>query len=102
MSANLGGGVGTEAAPQKIEGMRRSPTEGKGKARLWLILIAALIGGGYWAYQKGWFKQSSASSDPADTKQRGRGRGAGQNAMVSVASARIGDIPIYLNGLGSV
>jgi multidrug efflux system membrane fusion protein len=94
MSANVEGGVETKAAPRQEE-RRRAKAKGKGRTRLWLLLIAVLIGGGVWLYQRERAKQ------PAPAKPQG-GRGAGGNALVSVAAARTGDIPIFINGLGSV
>jgi membrane fusion protein, multidrug efflux system len=91
MSANEDAAVETEA--------RRSVhAKGKGRTRLWLLLVAVLIGGGYWAYQK---QRAKQAPEPSQAKQQG-GRGGGPGALVSVAAARIGEIPIYLNGLGSV
>ncbi|HEY7181867.1 MAG TPA: MdtA/MuxA family multidrug efflux RND transporter periplasmic adaptor subunit [Blastocatellia bacterium] len=100
MSANVKGGVETEATPRQVD-EQRARAKGGGRTRLWLLLIAALIGGGYWVYQKERGSQPSNSPGAQDGKRQG-GRGGGQNAMVSVATARTGDIPIYLNGLGSV
>jgi membrane fusion protein, multidrug efflux system len=100
MSANVKGGVDTEATPQQVD-ERRARAKGGGRTRLWLLLIAALVGGGYWAYQKERASQPSNSPGAQDGKRQG-GRGGGQSATVSVAAARTGDIPIYLNGLGSV
>src|SRR5262245_27393436 len=100
MSANVKGGVETEATPRQVD-ERRARAKGGGKTRLWLLLIAALIGGGYWVYQKERASQPSNSTGAPDGKRQG-GRGGGQSAVVSVAAARTGDIPIYLNGLGSV
>jgi multidrug efflux system membrane fusion protein len=100
MSANVKGGVESEATPRQVE-EKLARAKGGVRTRLWLLLITALIGGGYWAYQKERASQPSNSPGATDAIRQG-GKGGGQSAMVSVAAARTGDIPIYLNGLGSV
>src|SRR4051794_24293281 len=64
----------------------------------WLIalLVIAALGIGIWAF---WFRGKSA---PAGTEQAtGRGAGGREVPVVAIA-AKQGDLPIYLNGLGTV
>ena len=93
MSAKIQNIIETEAPPPQER--RPSRTARRGRTRLWLLLLAALIGGGFWAYEQGRARQA------ADAKQQ-QGRNAAPNILVAVASARVGNIPVYLNGLGSV
>lgn len=99
MSAKIEDSLEAGAPPGHGDERRRARVKGKSRTRIWLLLVAVLIGAGYWVYQKERPKLEALSS--SDAKQQGR-RGGGQNALVSVASARTGDIPIYINGLGSV
>jgi len=59
---------------------------------LWLLLLAALIGGGFWIYE-----QARDKRDVAAKQQQARN--ATPSILVAVAPARVGNIPVYLNGL---
>ena len=87
---------------------------------IWGLLgTAALAGGGYWGYQKyaatpmdsvaradGKSKSDdadkSAKGAKGDAKGAGKGGGRGAAAPVAVATARAGNVNLYLNGLGTV
>lgn len=76
------------------------------KWAVWLLSLAALGGGGYWAYLK-WY-QAPADSAAADAKgdakdKSAKGKGKGRPvAPVAVAMARSGPVNVYINGLGTV
>ncbi len=78
-----------EAAPQPVppSPSRRSR---RGRPELWLLPLALLAGAGYWLLA------APATGKPEATKR------AAHPVPVVVASARQGDLPVYLDGLGSV
>ncbi len=88
---------------------------------VWLLSLAALGGGGYFAYQK-WYAapadavagKDDAVAGKADGKSDGKGDAKGEGkkgkgkggarpvAPVATAVARSGPVNVYLNGLGTV
>lgn len=60
---------------------------------LWLIAFVALAGGGVWLLEK-WQAQGAATRPARE--------GASFSVPVAVAQAQKGEIPVYLNGLGTV
>ena len=62
---------------------------------MWLLLLAALLGGAFWMYER-------AQTRRAVVAQQQQGKNASPSVLVAVAPARVGAIPVYLNGLGSV
>lgn len=74
-----------------------------GRAWVWLV-VAVLAVGSYWYYRASHAKDPQNAAAPA-TGAKGSGRGAGAGGFsipVVVATATKGDLPVYLNGLGSV
>src|SRR5262245_53403328 len=77
-----------------------------GQSRAWIwVVVAALAIGGFWYYRS----SRSSSKDPqaaaapgAGSGRGGRGGGANFTVPVVVATTTKGDLPVYLNGLGTV
>jgi len=92
MNANASS-VTTEANPP-VENTREanSPKIRKHRWWLWLIAFAVLAVAGFWGFSK-WQAQSAATK-PA--------REGAPSVPVAVAQSKKGEIPVYLNGLGSV
>jgi membrane fusion protein, multidrug efflux system len=80
----------------------RAPSSGR--AWIWLIVVACIAVAGYWYYRASYARDArSAAATPAAAKGGGRGPGAGNFTIpVVVATATKGDLPVYLNGLGTV
>ncbi|MEP6534945.1 MAG: MdtA/MuxA family multidrug efflux RND transporter periplasmic adaptor subunit [Bryobacteraceae bacterium] len=70
---------------------------------IWLAAIAAL-GIGWWIYHgRTVLSQDKQSANSADKgREGGGGRGQAQETPVAAAKARLGNIPVYLDGLGAV
>jgi membrane fusion protein, multidrug efflux system len=71
---------------------------------LWLVLLLIVGGGLYW-YYRGSASAKSGSDQSQSTSGSGRGRGRGSAngpIAVVVASAIKGDMPVLLNGIGTV
>lgn len=68
---------------------------------LWLVVVA-VVALGIWYLRSSRTKADSAAGSPA-AASRGRGPGAGNFAApVVVVAAEHGDLPVFLNGLGTV
>src|SRR5262245_11525398 len=93
MSANIQDIIETNEPPQEQE-RRPSRASARGRTRLWLLLLAAVLGGGFGVYEQSQSRRAGAARQQA--------RNAAPSVPVAVASARVGNIPVYLNGLGSV
>ncbi len=79
------------------------------KWTVWLLSLAVLGGGGYWGYQKWVQTPADAAADAkGDTKDaqgktvKGKGKGGRPVAPVAVATARSGNVNVYISGLGTV
>src|SRR5438270_8698233 len=72
----------------------------------WILLFVVLILVGVWYFHgpKASTEAQGPATQGAATKGQGRqGAGAGQPVVpVVVAPAHVGDLPVYLNGLGTV
>jgi len=92
MSTNIERAIEVDAAPPQEQ--KKIIVRPKSRTRLWLLLLAALLAGGYWVFQRTRPPQPAAAKPLA--------RNAPSNIPVAVAAARLGNIPVYLNGLGTV
>jgi multidrug efflux system membrane fusion protein len=75
-----------------------------GTSRSWIwLVVAALAIAGFWYYRSSHSKdnQTSAAAPGAGSGRSGRG-GANFTVPVVVATTTKGDLPVYLNGLGTV
>src|SRR5438105_10982844 len=74
------------------------------RAWIWIVVIGLIAAAGYWYYRSSHAKDSrNAAAPPAAGRGAGRGPGAGNFSVpVVVATTAKGDLPVYLNGLGTV
>src|SRR3989454_10127189 len=85
--------------------VRDTPQRQSASGHTWIwILVAALELGGFWYYRA---SRSKAAQDAAAPAAPGKGAGRGPGGAnfsvpVVVAATTKGDLPVYLNGLGSV
>ena len=68
----------------------------KSRPILWILIIAAVAGGGYY----GWQRFSGPEAGTAQTAQKGPPRAPA--VPVSIAPVQKADFPVYLTGLGTV
>lgn len=68
----------------------------KSRPILWILVIAAVAGGGYY----GWQRYSASQAAKAQAAQKGAPRVAA--VPVSIAPVQKADFPVYLTGLGTV
>jgi multidrug efflux system membrane fusion protein len=69
------------------------------------LVVAALAIGGFWYYRSsrsGSKEQQAAAAPGAGSGRGGRAGGANFTVPVVVATTTKGDLPVYLNGLGTV
>src|SRR5260221_4705238 len=83
-----------------------APSDSRTPARsklIWLAVIAA-VGIGWWIYHGRTVLSQDKKGASKDDKGRkgGGGRGQAQETPVAASKSRLGDIPVYLDGLGSV
>jgi membrane fusion protein, multidrug efflux system len=82
----------------------RTQAGGQGRAWIWVV-VAALAIGGFWYYRSSRSnnKDPQAAAAPGTSPARGgRSGGANFTVPVVVAATTKGDLPVYLNGLGTV
>src|SRR4030095_4370985 len=81
-------------------------TQAGGQSRAWIwVVVAALAIGGFWYYRssRSHNKDPQAAAAPGTGPARGgRSGGANFTVPVVVATTSKGDLPVYLNGLGTV
>src|SRR5260221_10915061 len=89
--------------PGRTPAQEVSQTRATG-SRAWIwVVVAALAIGGLWYYRSTRAKDAQNAAAPAaGAKGAGRGAAGGFSVPVVVATATNGDLPVYLNGLGSV
>ena len=76
--------------------------ESGSRAWIWVVVVV-LAAGGYWYYRSTQSKDAQNAAAPAaGAKGAGRGTAGSFSVPVVVATATKGDLPVYLNGLGSV
>ena len=92
-----------DAAEDRMAGLKKSAPPSKAPKKsgwwVWLLLLACVAGGATYLYPR-----MAQITQPAPTGKKG-GKGgdmAGRPVPVVAAAARKGDMPVYLNGLGSV
>ena len=74
-------------------------------ARVWIwVVVVAVLSGGFWYYRSSRARDAQNAAAPANSgKTGGRSTGAGAFSVpVVVAATTKGDLPVYLNGLGTV
>ncbi len=84
--------------------VREAPRSGSTGSRAWIwVVVAAVVIGGFWYYRSTHAKDAEAAAPAAAGKGSGKGPGAGNFSVpVVVTTATKGDLPVYLNGLGTV
>ena len=90
----------SERTPIRDTPQRQSTS---GHAWIWIV-VAALAIGGFWYYRSSRSKAAQSAAAPA-APGKGAGRGPGGanfSVPVVVATTTKGDLPVYLNGLGTV
>jgi multidrug efflux system membrane fusion protein len=89
--------------PGRTPAQEVSQTRATG-SRVWIwVVVAALAIGGFWYYRSTRAKDAQNAAAPAaGAKGAGRGAPGTFSVPVVVAAATKGDLPVYLNGLGSV
>src|SRR6516165_3603008 len=80
----------------------RARTGGHGRAWIWLVAAAVAIGGWYYRSSHANDQQNAAAAPAGGAAAAKGGRGANLTVPVLVATTTKGDLPVYLNGLGTV
>ena len=77
-----------------------SPAPSEKSRSLWWVWLVLLAAGGYGAYR--WYPQIGTSQATGKSGKNGAIAAGGRPVPVVVAAARKGDLPVYINGLGTV
>lgn len=83
--------------------VRETRVSSGSRSWIWVVVVALAVGG-FWYYRGTHSKDPSAVAAPG-AAAKGPGRGAGPGGFsvpVVVATATKGDLPVYLNGIGTV
>ena len=75
----------------------RRPTESRSRWWVWLLVLTMAAGGAYY-----WFLRPAASQAQEKKGKSGELSAKGRAVPVVAVSARRGDVPVYMNGLGTV
>src|ERR1700722_782012 len=77
-----------------------APPPGEKHRSFWWVWLLLLAAAGYGAYR--WYPQMTASQSTGKSGKGGAAAAGGRPVPVVVAAARKGDMPVYINGLGTV
>jgi multidrug efflux system membrane fusion protein len=98
-----------ESSPIRTETAREFPVEApvvaprRGRGLLWLLFLAIVAGGGWYAYKTYYVPKTQTAGETAPARGKGRGgRGGDPAQAVGVATVTTGDVPVVLSGLGTV
>src|SRR5262245_5302355 len=80
----------------------RARTGGHGRAWIWLVAAAVAVGGWYYRSSHAKDQQNAAAAPAVGPAAAKGGRGASFTVPVVVATTTKGNLPVYLNGLGTV
>ena len=90
--------------PESGSRVEEHSTHAPRRSRVWLWLALIVIAAaGFWYYRSSHRTAENSAAAPGAGASRGRGAGGGNFAApVVVATAEHGDLPVFLNGLGTV
>ncbi len=96
--------IGSAVLPPSVENPAfrgsSSPDPSEKRRSLWWVWLVLLAAAGYGAYR--WYPQMTASQSAGKSGKGGAAAAGGRPVPVVVATARKGDTPVYINGLGTV
>jgi membrane fusion protein, multidrug efflux system len=84
-------------------GVSSRSAEGPARGQVWIVVVlAALIAGGWWYFHSRGTQANGAAGTPGAPGAPGSDFGPTAAVPVVVATAHRGDLPVYFNGLGTV